>query len=59
MTCIICYGDDMQVITVREELTMGPDVVYVPIYSPNGLRWPCYEYAGTTTQGGPYHGNRM
>ena len=34
MTGIICYGDDMQVATVREELTMGPDVVYVSIQIP-------------------------
>ena len=34
MTCIICYGDDMQVATVREELHMGPDVVYVPHPNP-------------------------
>ena len=34
MTRIICYGDDMQVTTVREELTMVPDVVYVPIQIP-------------------------
>ena len=29
--CIVCHGDDIHVATVREELKVGKDVVYVSI----------------------------
>jgi YgiT-type zinc finger domain-containing protein len=34
MKCIICYGEDIQVTAVQEELKIGHDVVYVPIQIP-------------------------
>jgi YgiT-type zinc finger domain-containing protein len=34
MTCIICHGQDIQVAAVREALTIGDNIVYVPIHTP-------------------------
>ena len=34
MKCIICYGEDIHVTAVQEELKMGHDVVHVPIQIP-------------------------
>ena len=34
MNCIVCHGEDIQVATVREELKVGNNVVYVSIHIP-------------------------
>ena len=34
MKCIICRGEDIQVADLKEELTVGNDVVYVPVRVP-------------------------
>lgn len=31
MKCLICHGEDIVTRDVREELTSGDDVVYVPV----------------------------
>jgi YgiT-type zinc finger domain-containing protein len=31
MKCIICHGEDIKVKEVKEEITVGNDIVYVPI----------------------------
>jgi len=31
MKCVICHGEDIQAKDVHEELTVGNDVVYVPV----------------------------
>lgn len=31
MKCIICHGDEIKVKKVKEEITIGNDIVYVPI----------------------------
>lgn len=31
MRCIICHGDDIKVKEVKEEITVGNDIIHVPI----------------------------
>ncbi len=30
MKCVICHGDEIEVMEVKEEFTVGSDIVYVP-----------------------------
>ncbi|MDI6791452.1 MAG: YgiT-type zinc finger protein [bacterium] len=34
MKCVICNGDEIKVMEVKEEFTLGNDIVYVPIKVP-------------------------
>lgn len=34
MKCVICHSDDVQVMDVKEEISIGKDVVYVTIKTP-------------------------
>lgn len=34
LKCIICHGEDIQTIEVKEELKVKDDIVYVPIQIP-------------------------
>ena len=34
MKCIVCYGDDIQVTKVQEEIKVDNDIVYVSIQTP-------------------------
>ena len=34
MKCVICHGDEIKVMDVKEEFTVGNDIVYVPIKVP-------------------------
>ena len=34
MKCVICHGDEINVMEVKEEVTVGNNIVYVPIKVP-------------------------
>ncbi len=34
MKCIVCYGQEIEVQEVKEEIQVGEDLVYVPIETP-------------------------
>lgn len=34
MKCVICHGDDIKVMDVKEEFVVGNDIVYIPIKVP-------------------------
>lgn len=34
MKCVICHGDEIKVTDVKEEFTVGNDIVYIPIKVP-------------------------
>ena len=34
MKCVICHGDDIKVVDVKEEFVVGNDIVYIPIKVP-------------------------
>ena len=34
MKCVICKGDEIEVMEVKEEFVVGNDIVYVPIKVP-------------------------
>lgn len=34
MKCVICNGDEIKVMEVKEEIKIGNDIVYVPIKVP-------------------------
>ncbi len=34
MKCVICHGDDIKVVDVKEEFVVGNDVVFIPIKVP-------------------------
>ncbi|MDP2280051.1 MAG: YgiT-type zinc finger protein [Nitrospirota bacterium] len=34
MKCIICHGEDIKVREVNEEITVGSDIVHVPVSTP-------------------------
>jgi YgiT-type zinc finger domain-containing protein len=34
MKCVICHGDEVKTIKVKEEVTIENDIVYVPIKIP-------------------------
>lgn len=34
MRCVICHGDDIKVMKVKEEFAVGNDIVYIPIKVP-------------------------
>jgi len=34
MKCVICHGDEIEVMEVREEFSIGNDIVYVPVKVP-------------------------
>lgn len=31
MKCVICHGEDIEVLEVKEEFTVGNDIVYIPV----------------------------
>lgn len=31
MKCVICHGEEIKVIEVKEELSIGNDIVFIPI----------------------------
>ncbi len=34
MKCVICHGEDIKVMEVKEEFTLGSDIVYIPVKVP-------------------------
>lgn len=34
MKCIICHGEDIKTMEVKEEFTLGSDIVYIPVKVP-------------------------
>lgn len=34
MKCVICHGEDIKVMEVKEEFTFGSDIVYIPVKTP-------------------------
>lgn len=34
MKCIICHGEDIKAMEVKEEFTLGSDIVYIPVKVP-------------------------
>lgn len=34
MKCVICHGDEIKVMDVKEEFAVGNDIVYIPIKVP-------------------------
>jgi YgiT-type zinc finger domain-containing protein len=34
MKCVICHGDEIKVMEVKEEFAIGNDIVYVPVKVP-------------------------
>ena len=34
MKCVICHGDDIKMMEVKEEFVVGNDIVYIPIRVP-------------------------
>ena len=34
MKCVICHGDDIKMMEVKEEFVVGNDIVYIPIKVP-------------------------
>jgi YgiT-type zinc finger domain-containing protein len=34
MKCVICHGDDINVMEVKEEFTVDSDIVYIPVKVP-------------------------
>jgi YgiT-type zinc finger domain-containing protein len=34
MKCVICHGDEIKVMEVKEEFVVGNDIVYIPIKVP-------------------------
>ncbi|MFH1824498.1 MAG: YgiT-type zinc finger protein [Candidatus Firestonebacteria bacterium] len=34
MKCVICHGDEINVMEVKEEVAVGNDIVYVPVKVP-------------------------
>ena len=34
MKCVICHGDDIKMMEVKEEFVVGNDIIYIPIRVP-------------------------
>jgi YgiT-type zinc finger domain-containing protein len=34
MKCVICHGDDIKIMEVKEEFKIGSDIVYIPVKVP-------------------------
>ena len=34
MKCVICHGDEIKVKEIKEEFTIGNDIIYVPVKVP-------------------------
>ena len=34
MKCVVCHGDNIKVVEVKEEFTIGNDIIYVPVKVP-------------------------
>ena len=34
MRCVICHGNEIEVMEVKEQFTVGNDIIYVPIKVP-------------------------
>lgn len=34
MKCVVCHGDNIKVAEVKEEFTVGNDIIYIPVKVP-------------------------